>query len=373
MHPVRSVPILRQLTRLCNPPRQATTFLAGRLHPARSITSTPASQAKARAVPHRNSFAQVRFTAADVPALSFWTAHVHPPLVQNKEVSPTECLEACQQYASLAIEDNPGWRQRAITISSSPTAKEGEAISIYTLHYVAIMLMQSPGQGGHIATHILNTGVTLGYAPSILTFARLGLKANKLDAPHFQGVREALEKLANPSATSNRSSGNSEDTSIYRPDALTLLGLHQAPQNPDKALQLFTSASKAFTTPSASTPTEWQWRATALLSQARILLRRRQSRQALAILRAGARETDNADLCYLYASLLDDDDDDDKDPERLAMLERAAVSGVEDAAREMARVERARSAEEGLGAWERRLSAVLADEWAAVAGDKAII
>ncbi|KAI1397859.1 hypothetical protein F4819DRAFT_470583 [Hypoxylon fuscum] len=375
---------LRKLTCLSKLSRQITTRHNGniishisRINQARPISSTPRRPAKAREVAHRNTFAEVRFTASDVPPLSFFTAQARPPLVTSDEVTPSECFEACQQYARLAVEDSPGWRQRALTTTtttfSSNSTTPGK-IPLYVLHYAAVMLMQSPTSAGHLATHILHTGVTLAYAPSILTIARLGLKRHMLDRPHFAPAKEALERLA-----AARAPGQSDGR--YRPDALALLGLaHAQLGSDDRALWLLGGAAAAAKFQAQAQDGErwraptWHWGASAVLEQAKILARRRQADRARDVLREAARELDNADVCYQYALLLGEDD-----PERTAMLQRAAISGVEDAAREMGQAELRRlQEEEGRGEGrmderERRDRRVIAEEWLGVAGDRAII
>lgn len=360
-----SAPYVRHFTRLSlHLSRQAairpTKIIhhAGRIPHLRPLTSTPFRLAKARVPPHRNSFAQVRFTLADVPPLSFWVNHVRPPLIPDGEVSPAECLEACRRYASLAIEDAPGWRQRALSPTGPGGNREDGTIPLSTLHYASIMLMSSPATGGHLATHMLHTGVTLDYAPSVLAMARMALKVGRLHDPQFAATKEALERLA---------SGPKSDP-YYRPDALTLMGLLHArqgtPAGDERALRFFSDAEKAARVPNAV----WQWRPSAVLGQSRTYVRRKQPDRAREVLQIAAKELDNAEVCFEYAMLLPADD-----PERMPMLERAAVSGVEGAAREMGRIELQRAAEEGLSSAERREREVLADEWLAIAGDKALI
>ncbi|KAI1413619.1 hypothetical protein F5Y13DRAFT_160741 [Hypoxylon sp. FL1857] len=331
---------------------------AGTLPHLRHLTTTPFRAAIARVLPSRNSFAQVRFTKADIPPLSFWTFHVRPPVVPDGEASPAACFEACHRYAELAIEDAPGWRQRAL--SAAPTAAGDDGtIPLSTLHYAALLAMRSPATGGHLATHILHTGVMLNYAPSVLTMARLGFKADKLDKPQFAPAKDALGKLA--------SSANDRDA-YYRADALTLMGLVHARQGTyagdDRALRFFNDAAQAARAPDAA----WQWRVSAVLEQSRIYVRRKQIDLAREVLRTASHELDNAEACFEYAMLLPSDD-----PERTPMIERAAISGVEGAAREMGQIELQRAAERGLSSTERRQRRLIAEEWMGVAADVAII
>ncbi|KAI0834829.1 hypothetical protein F5Y06DRAFT_277993 [Hypoxylon sp. FL0890] len=342
------------------PTNTKTVCHAGRISHLRPLSTTPFRPAKARVLAHRNSFAQVRFTLANVPALSFWESHVGPPLVPEGEVLPAECLEACRRYASLAIEDAPGWRQRALTpaVTTSGEHNSDDPIPLSTLYYAAVLLMRFPSEGGHLATHILHTGVTLNYAPCILTMARVGIITDKLNRPQFEPTKEALEKLAS----------NPNREAYYRADALTLMGLFHARQGTsagdDRALQFFRDAEKVARAPNAT----WHWRSSAALEQSRIYIRRKQPDLAREVLRVAAPKLDNAELCFEYAMLLPPDD-----PERMVMVQRAAISGVEGAAREMGRIESQRAAEEGLSSTERREREILADEWLGISRDKALI
>ncbi|KAI1643415.1 uncharacterized protein F4817DRAFT_254724 [Daldinia loculata] len=360
-------PPLRQLTRLYTLSYQLPKFHHGRLPPpARSISTTPAPRVKARVPLHRNTFIKIRFTEADVPSLPFWTKHTIPPFVPNGEVSPTQCLEACKRYVHLAIENKPNWQQRNLSpTAASPTTRDG-TIPFFTLHYAAITLLlfaQTPGNR-FLALHILTTGTTAGYAPSALTLARLGHKTNNLENPQFAHAKESLAKLL---ASPDRSSSSSE----YRPDTLTLAALVQIATNTragtDRATQLLEDASKAYS--AAGENAVWHWRARGVLALSRLLLERKQTARARAILSAAVKELDDPEICFQYAMLLPR-----SDPQRRVLIQRAAVSGVEEAAREMAK-ETLESLEEekGLSAWERKARGVIADEWAGIAGDKAIL
>ncbi|KAI2471668.1 hypothetical protein F4781DRAFT_386276 [Annulohypoxylon bovei var. microspora] len=319
-----------------------------------SLYSTPSHATKDRSsalrfrVPaNRNSFEHVRFTAADAPPLSFWEAYTQPPLVPPDSVTPSACHEACRKYVSLSLEDGANWRSRCP--------------SLFTLHYVAVILINSSGNKD-LAMHVLHTGVTQGYAPTVLTTARLALKAGKLGRPQFEIAKEALERLSYP-VSSNANRGNH-----YRPDALTLSGLAASsmntPKDTDRALKLFSEAAASF----ASSPgSSWQWRASAVLEHSKILLRQKRPDLARAVLGAQVRDLDNAEACHAYAMLLPP-----SDPERLALLERAAISGVEAAARELARVELERAAEPRLSKREQRDRRIIADEWLRIAGDEAV-
>ncbi|KAI1781428.1 hypothetical protein F4818DRAFT_37781 [Hypoxylon cercidicola] len=370
---------LRNLVRLYTPIRQVTRPPLPLFRHAGPILRRPATT-KVRVPPSRNSFEKVRFVAADIPRLSFWTANARPPTVPSEDaVGAAECLEACRQYVALAVEDRPGWRQRALATKSgvSPDGK----IPLYTLHYAAVVLMQQAA-AGHLATHILHTGVLLGYAPSVLTMARLGLERDLLDRAHFAPAKEALEKLASAFSSSSSSAGTDRggvaEHHVYLADALTAMGLACARSSntaaaQDRALRFFGSAGRVAS--SYADAGAWQWRASAALEQAAIYLRRGDRERARAALRGAAYELDSPEACFRYAQLLGEEGDDPE--ERVALLRRAAVSGVEEAARELSRVELRRLEDDdkgrGLSEGEKRYRRFLADEWSAIAGDKALI
>ncbi|KAI1100388.1 hypothetical protein F4804DRAFT_319093 [Jackrogersella minutella] len=327
------------------------------LRPLSSTLSRP-DKTRARVLPTRNSFAQVRFKPIDVPGLRSWEEFVKLPVIAEGGVSAVECHEACQRYAALAVEDKSGWRKRVLSASATSVTETG--IPLSTLHYAALMLMQSPAGGrGHIATHILHSGVLLDYPPAVLAMARLGLRSGKSARPQFELASEALARLANtPPGGKN---------AYYRADALTLRGLHAASPHTragdDRALHLFVVAAAA-----AASEGPWQWAASAALEQSRIYVERGQPERAREVLRPRVEELDNADVCLQYALLLRE-----SDPERLSLLERAAVSGVEAAARELGRMGAESAKEPGLSPAERVERRVLADEWMGIARDKSFV
>ncbi|KAL7627166.1 hypothetical protein AAE478_003942 [Parahypoxylon ruwenzoriense] len=365
----------RPVTR--NPPHHVRTPLYLITGPLTAPTRSISGAVRPRAVPHRNSFAKVRFSAADVPPLPLWVERARDFRVADDELAtPAACRDACVRYAALAIEDKPRWRERMLSTSSSPATGGGSQIPLYTLHYAATMLAQAPVLAGHLSTHILHSAVLLGYAPSVLTLARLGLRRGLLDSPHFAAAREALEKLARvPGRGKPDPSG-----SYYRPDALTLLGLAQAEQKPgttasaDRVLRYFEDAALAFAAAGGdgSNPdaVSWQWRISAILAQTPLYTARGDTARAKEVLRVGTYELDSEEACFQYAQLLTGPEEEE---ERTNLLRRAAISGVEGAARELGRQAEQEAEREGLGARERRDARFLADEWAGIAGDKAIL
>ncbi|KAF3060010.1 hypothetical protein GL218_04377 [Daldinia childiae] len=362
-----SRPPLRQLTRLYTLSNQLPKLHHGRLPPlVQSISTTPAPRLKARIPPHRNTFIQTRFTEADVPGLPFWIKHTVPPFVPNGEVSPTQCFEACKRYVHLAIENKPNWQQHNLSLTAtSPTTTHDGTIPFFTLHYAAItlLLFAQSREPRFLALHILTTGTTANYVPSTLTLALLGHKTNSLGNPQFAHAKESLARLL--------ASPDHRSSSEYRPDTLTLAALVQSGTNTragaDRAIQLLEDACKAYSAAGGT----WHWRARGVLALSRLLLERKQTARARAVLSAAVDELDDPEICFRYAMLLPR-----SDAERRVLIQRAAVSGVDEAAREMARETREGLEEEeekGLSAWERKARGVMADEWAGIAGDKAIL
>ncbi|KAI0181082.1 hypothetical protein GGR52DRAFT_583526 [Hypoxylon sp. FL1284] len=425
---------LRHLTRLYGPLRPAARAAAALplfRHAGPTLHSRPTSSTgKFFNMLGRDVLEQVRFKESDVPPRSFWEERAAPPYIGGDEVTPEECFDACRRYAALAVEGTPGWRRRALVVSHPTRARARDSsgkISMYTLHYVAVLMIQRvSNDANHMLMHILQTGVVLRYAPSILTLANLALRRNLLDRQHFEPTKEALEELAYPSSSSSAAKSAPAARSIstrppkpdpYRADALTLLGMEQARLNTDdgdrralRHLEDAEAAAAAFAATQPSAPSDysfWSWHATCLLEQARIHERRGRASRAREVLRAAATagSLDNAAVCYRYAMLLPADD-----PARAPLLRRAAVSGVDDAAREMSRVElaplereeRARKRKDWLRRFggreqdeegrrevgdgrgkegdvapltdrQKREMLVLADEWLAIAGDKALV
>ncbi|KAI1479613.1 hypothetical protein F4774DRAFT_381555 [Daldinia eschscholtzii] len=374
--------LLVQLTKLLSPlSRQTTKFHHhSRFFPrVRSISTTPAPQVKARVLPHKNTFInQIRFNQADIPDLPFWLTHTVPPLVPNNEVSPVQCLEACKRYVALATENAPGWQKRHLSATAtSPAITQDGKIPLFTLHYAAaILLLFARTPGSHfIVVHILTTGTTLGYVPAVLDLARLGQRSGNLNMPQFEHAKEGLARLVADPVRSRE----------YRLDTLTLAALAQISINTrastDRAVQLLEEAFKTYEAAAAAAAAGgekkqkqqngvvfWQWRTSAVLALSKIYVQRKQLDLARELLSSTAEELDNPELHFLHATLLEP-----SDPHRSYLLRKAAVSGVEEAAREVARETAESLKEEGLSDWERKARQVIADEWAGIAGDKAIL
>ncbi|CAJ2505983.1 Uu.00g001130.m01.CDS01 [Anthostomella pinea] len=384
---------MRQLSQLPRGQRTPSNVFQRHIPAVPSIRSTashlhtsPARPAKVRGTT-RESFAKARFSRTDVPPREFWAAQARPPLVAD--LTADECQRAAHQYADLALEDAADWRQKRLKPANADGNADGkdssQYVSYYTLHYIATMITLGPrGPAWHLATHIFHTLTQLGYEPSVLTLARLGLRTGNLHLPHFRPAVDALDR----SLRSRRGSA----------DACTLKAMmcmaQETREGDDEALRWFrkafdthnslvNSSTSSNTDLSANSddqdaktvdrvlPQHWQWQTSFALGTAAIRARRGETDKARELYRFAARDLDNAKGCYELAQLLDDAAGDH--PERRELLEKAAVSGVDAACRELGVLERERAAA-GLGSRKEREEArVLAEEWAAIAGDRAAL
>jgi hypothetical protein len=282
----------------------------------------------------KGTFARARFTKDDIPPLSFWKDAVR----QVPELTPQECDRVANTYVRLAVADRPGWRE-----------KLGEDYA--TLHHLAILLMNGPpGPGFHIALHIYYTLTMLDYAPSILTLVRLARTRQKLGESQFQLAEDKFAALAR----------RRDD-----PNACTLQGLlltaQLTPAADAEALEWFRTAALL----GGEVPGAWEWQLTCALEMGKAHLRLGNRERAKAIWGYCAKELDSAEGCWLYCSVLDE-----SDPERYDWVCKAAISGVKDAAEEMARLQglAARNPPEGASEWDKKAAAVMQKEWETIAG-----
>jgi hypothetical protein len=354
-----------------------------------------------RAVATRDSFAKVRFTRDDVPPRAFWETHAKAPLV--KDLSAEECLQTAQAYAEAALKDVPGWRQRLVALDD---VGGGKTLSTYTLHYVAVMLaMNSGGNAPHLATHILHTLAGLDYVPSILTLARLALQRRALGQPQFELAVEKLERMVKRIGDGSGNKASSKGSDIdFAADACTLRALIHAAENTregdNNALRWFRrayeigsaseSSVRAIPPTADEVPQEqedkvdaseesekevegarfdphWQWKVSFALGVAAIRMKRGELEKAKAMYEMASTELDNATGCYEMANVLEKMGKADTE-EYVESLQKAAVSGNQDAARKMGARERSRAAEAGVSKWEKRKRQVVAEEWMAIAG-----
>ncbi|KAI0458372.1 hypothetical protein F5B21DRAFT_460843 [Xylaria acuta] len=379
------------------------------------LYSTASGRVTGRAVKTSNTFAKVRFTRDDVPPREYWDAFARAPLVTD--LSADECLQTAQAYADAALKDAPGWRERLIvTTDQSPDSKgkgKGKTLSAYTLHYVALMITMNgfvkTRQAGHITTHILHTLAGLDYVPSILTLVHMALRRRVLDQPQFspafQALERTLQRIGDGSGKNNStSSGSKVDLAA---DACTLRALIYAEENTregdNNALRWFRrayeiggAASEPGTRGSPSGADQplpkkqeedggvgasadsdgieganfdphWQWKVSFALGVAAIRMKRGELEKATDMYTMASSELDTTTGYLGMANMLEKMGRTDSD-KYVAALEKAAVSGNQEAARKMGTREWDRAAEGGLGKWEKKKRQVVAEEWMAIAG-----
>ncbi|KAI1129618.1 hypothetical protein F5Y10DRAFT_237977 [Nemania abortiva] len=399
--------ILRQLT----PPTPRLSRKHTPLLSPRCPYSTAPSRSRGRAVPTRDFFARARLTLADVPPLEFWAEQIRSRAFTD--LNADECLQTAQFYVAAAVKDTPGWKERLITtgdtsITPSPDGRgvaragaKAKAISVYTLHYVAIILLMA-NLSMPMVMHILHTLTGLDYTPSILTMARLGLQGRALHKPQFEPAFEGLERILRRIDSSNNKNSTSKSTQIdLAADACTLRALIYEAENThegdNNALRWFrrayeidaaASKSRPHTTPPTTTDQadvekaqegneamnagenthfdpHWQWKISFALGVARIHLRRGKTAKALAMYEAASSEFDSAQGYLGIADVLEQMGEADTD--RYAeCLEKAAISGNREAARKMGAREFERAAEDGLSKRERRERQAITEEWMAI-------
>ncbi|KAI0199544.1 hypothetical protein F4808DRAFT_207376 [Astrocystis sublimbata] len=400
----------RRLSRLALSPRPAIYLSTP--HHLFSTTPRPRRKIRVAAVPTRDTFARVRFTRADVPPLEFWAAHARAPLVTD--LSADDCFQTARRYASAALKNATQWREHLIDTTDSFTSPDNQRsiISAYTLHYVAavIMLNQPGGAASHMALHILHTLAGLGYTPSILTMVRMALQRRMLHLPQFepavQGFERILRRIGDGPGR-NGADAKSGSQVDFAADACTLRALMYAAENTresdNNALRWFRKAYEigGSTAPEASTqgppsparrPSKqqageadaneasgrvangekfspvWQWEVSFALGIAAIRLKRGELDKAADMYTFASSELDNA-MGYLgLADVLEKTGKSGTDERYVEALNKAAVSGILEAARKLANREWDGAAEGGLSTWEKRKRQVVAEEWMAIAG-----
>ncbi|KAK9423863.1 hypothetical protein SUNI508_03879 [Seiridium unicorne] len=291
-------------------------------------------------------FAKARFSQTDVPELAFWERMVQPPWVSGLE--PGECLQAAHAYVDLAVADQPGWRDSL----RSPAQARSRA----TLHYLAVMIMNGPvGPAFGIALHIYHTLVMLNYLPSVVTVMRLAFMRNKLGQPQFRLAEKQFAALLRRKSD---------------PNACTLQGQILAakltPETDKQALEWFHTAALLGEKDLGA----WEWQASWALDMGKVYLRLNKPEKARELWKYCAETLDVAEGAWLYSTMLDA-----SDPEKYQWVCKAAVSGVQIAAREMARLEGMKLKTqnvEDMGHWEKKAASVMQREWEAIAGDQVV-
>jgi hypothetical protein len=277
----------------------------------------------------------------DVPSLSFWETTAQTALFSD--ANPALCLALAHEYVDRAVINSPDWQT---TLNVAP-------FSYSKLHYIAIMITMGPPQAAfNISLHILQTLVTLNYAPSILTMVRMALRRNMLGQPQFQQAESKFRAI----------SGRKDD-----PNACTLQGMILAaqltPETDRQAMNWFREAASI----GGEEPGAWEWQASCALEMGKAYTRLQQPEKARAIWEYCAKQLDLEEGGWLYASSLER-----SHPERRDLVQKAAIGGNQEAAREMAAYEGSVANKTGastVGAWDRKAAAVLQKEWEAIAAE----
>lgn len=230
---------------------------------------------------------------------------------------------------------------------------------------------------------MLRSASELGYDPSTLTLTRI-----------FYSVPAAMQKKATASkmfidadARFQRLLKKGTD-----PDALTLHGMILAKketQSHDRlALDSFRRAERAWEAKDesgASSPASgsrsfgvkegtdpdyvnlpeprlprWEWEITWALEQAKILQKQNRTQEAKDLYRMAALELDNPQAFWNLSSLIDGPRD---SPERRTYLLKAAISGVQEACRELGVLEKMMAEREGLADKDRADRELMSQEW----------
>ncbi|KAI5928423.1 hypothetical protein F4810DRAFT_643546 [Camillea tinctor] len=326
------------------------------------------STTRGKAVPNRETYFRVNFKRGELPPLSFFEAQLRQPLF-DPSFTAESCHAALARYTDLATDPSSplNWRDKfPATDSEAPSSYP----SLATLHTAATaLILGPPGPWWRLALHVLHTGVLRGYAPSVLTVVRFAVRARGLGRPEYEVAEAALGELA----------GGRGEPQGLRADVCTLMGLVSAARGDGAgALVWFRRAvesdaaqqgkSRPDGPPDANDdddPFRWQWRTSCLVGAAHVRMQRQEPGKAAPLLQYAADTLGNAKACYMLSVALGAEH-----PRSAFYLERAAVSGLGEACREMARREVQQGREEARGAWERRRALVHADEWLELAKEK---
>ncbi|KAI1431419.1 hypothetical protein GGR50DRAFT_80281 [Xylaria sp. CBS 124048] len=398
---------LQQVQQAASPPSRAHIRFPG-VHQVRSASSSGHKRVKPSPT---SPLAKTGFTVADIPRLEFWRTWARPPLV--RDLSAEDCLATAVAYTQALRKGTPGWERQLIaidgddmsTIQSLSSKDKVKPLSAHTLYYIALLLiLHSSGRAWQLARHIHHTLADMDHVPSILVLMQMDLQKPFTRYPKFESVIERFEHLLRRIENS-KSRGKDSGNIDFAADALTLAGLFAASEKThegdSKALRWFRRAfeigsaaeSSAKTTspptdegPNRNGPNDtqggisqslelpedayfdpnWQWKVSFALNVGMIHMKRGNLELARQMFRMAAYDLDNRMGYYKLAELLEKTGQADN-KEYTEALEKAAVSGSQEAARKLAAVERDRAAVAGLGNWERRKSEVLAEEWMAIA------
>lgn len=230
---------------------------------------------------------------------------------------------------------------------------------------------------------MLRSASELGYDPSTLTLIRI-----------FSSVPAAMQKKA--AASKMFIDADARFQRLLKkgtdPDALTLQGMILAKQGNQSherlALDSFRKAEKAWeakaqssATPRASSsqsfsvekaadpdyvslpePREprWEWEVTWALGQAKILQKQKRTEEARDLYHVAALELDNPQGFWNLSCLMDGPRD---SPERRTYLLKAAISGVQEACRELGVLEKMAAEREGLAEKDKANREMMSQEW----------
>lgn len=230
---------------------------------------------------------------------------------------------------------------------------------------------------------MLRSASELGYDPSTLTLMRI-----------FSSVPEAMQKKVTASkmfidveARFQRLLKKGTD-----PDALTLQGMIHAKQgrqsydrlasdsfrraeraweakdqsgapsqaNDDRNFSVEEGADPDYVSLPEPRQPRWEWEVTWALEQAKILQKQNRTKEARDLYRVAALELDNPQGFWNLSCLMEGPRD---SPERRTYLLKAAISGVQEACREMGVLEKAAAEREGLADKERADREMMSQEW----------
>ncbi|KAG6365136.1 hypothetical protein INS49_006743 [Diaporthe citri] len=284
-------------------------------------------------------------------------------------------MEAAQSYVSAATQHESSWRPRLETDFGLPVS---------LLHWVGILLISDNSAARwRLGTHMLRSASELGYDPSTLTLVRI-----------FSSVPAAMQKKA--AASKMFIDADVRFQKLLKrgtdPDALTLQGMilaKQGTQSHDRlALDSFRRAERAWeakdksgapskasdsrsfsieegadpdyvTLPEPREP-RWEWEVTWTLEQAKILQKQNRTKEARDLYRVAALELDNPQGFWNLSCLMDGPRD---SPERRTYLLKAAISGVQEACREMGVLEKMAAERQGLADKDRADREMMCQEW----------
>ncbi|KAH8653683.1 hypothetical protein BX600DRAFT_471413 [Xylariales sp. PMI_506] len=332
------------------PPLERAPHAANLCHVTRYrvLMASYATARRTIKVPKSSLSEERRFTAADIPPLAFWKDMARPQLVVDPGLSAQECLDAVHAYVALSNADQKGFKDKL--------AEQPHPVPYSTLHYVAVMLLGgSNGPAWGIALHILQTLVTLNYTPSILSMVRLGLRTKKLGTPTFRLAEDKHAVIARR--------GNNADACALQG---LILSEQATPEGDRQALEWFRNAASI----GGEEPGAWDWQGVCALAMGRAYFRLGDKDKARSIWAYCAKTLDLADGCWLYASLLDP-----ADPQRQELVLKAALSGVPEAAEDLASsaaADVARTHESSPNSWERKVAQIMKEEWEAIIGKRVL-